>query len=220
MSRAIVLLSGGQDSATCLFWAKQKFTDVEALFLHYEQRHHIEYQSAKTICSRGGVPLHELTVPVFRELGGTAMIEDITIENTSTGVPNTFVPGRNILFLTLAAAQAYKLNAEHVVIGVNEEDYSGYPDCREGFIKSMEQSLSLGLDHPLKIHTPLQHLDKAGIWNLADELHVLDMIVKETHTCYIGDHSHFHEWGFGCGECPACKLREAGFHKFQMIRKK
>jgi 7-cyano-7-deazaguanine synthase len=214
MEKAIVLLSGGQDSATCLFWAKEKFSLVEALFIHYEQRHKIEYKSARKLCEAEKIFFHELSVPAFKEIGGTAMIEEKTITNPEHGIPNTFVPGRNILFLTLAAALGYQRESTHLVIGVNEADYSGYPDCRSDFIRQMEKTLSLGMDTKITIHTPLQFLDKAQIWALANQLGVLERIVKETHTCYVGDHSIMNEWGYGCGICPACKLRANGYYKF------
>jgi len=219
MEKAIVLLSGGQDSATCLFWAKEKFPLADALFIHYEQRHKIEYQSARNLCQQEKVFLHELSVPAFKEIGGTAMIEEKLITNPEHGIPNTFVPGRNILFLTLAAALGYKLNASNLVIGVNEADYSGYPDCRSDFIRQMEKTLSLGMDFRLTIHTPLQFLDKSQIWELSYQLGVMEHIVKETHTCYIGDHTTLHEWGYGCGTCPACKLRANGYFKFMERQK-
>ncbi len=220
MEKAIVLLSGGQDSATSLFWAKTQFPLVEALFIHYEQRHKIEYLSARNLCQTEKIFLHELSVPAFKEIGGTAMIEEKTINEPEFGVPNTFVPGRNILFLTLAAALGYQTECQHLVIGVNEADYSGYPDCRSDFIRQMEKTLSLGMDRPITIHTPLQFLDKAQIWALADQLTVLERIVKETHTCYVGDHKNFHDWGYGCGICPACKLRANGYRKFMERKQK
>jgi 7-cyano-7-deazaguanine synthase len=154
-------------------------------------------------------------VPAFRQIGGTAMIEEKEIEMTQEGLPNTFVPGRNIVFLTLAASLAYRLNLDTLVIGVNEEDFSGYPDCRERFIRSIEESLKLGLDYPIRIEAPLQHLSKKKIWALAEELGVTGTIIENTHTCYYGDHTTRHPWGYGCGTCPACLLRKKGFEAFQ-----
>lgn len=214
-TKALVLLSGGQDSATCLYAVKEEFETVEAVFFHYEQRHHLEYQSAKKICELSQSHLHELSLPAFKEIGGSAMIEDIEIKNGCDGLPNTFVPGRNIVFLTLAASLAYTRNINDIIIGVNETDYSGYPDCRRDFINSISDSISLGLDRTFRIHTPLSQLSKAGIWELSSKLNILDMVVQHTHTCYIGDHEHFHEWGYGCGECPACILRKQGFETFK-----
>ena len=209
--KALVLLSGGQDSVTCLYKIKQEFAETEAVFFHYEQRHHLEFESAKKICKMSGTHLHELTLPAFREIGGTAMIDNIEIKDNESGIPNTFVPGRNIVFLTLAASLAYSRDIQDIVIGVNETDYSGYPDCRRDFISSMMDTLSLGLDMKLTIHTPLSSLSKADIWNLAYDLKIGDIIINHTHTCYKGDRSHFHEWGYGCDDCPACQLRKQGY---------
>jgi len=211
---ALVLFSGGQDSTTCLYWSKKNFASVEALFFHYEQRHSVEYQSVKYICLKEGIALHELHIPAFKEIGGSAMIEKIDIESGKNNMPNTFVPGRNIVFLTLAASLAYSRGMHDIVIGVNDSDYSGYPDCREDFIISMQRSLELGLDRALRIHTPLQSLDKAGIWELSDKLGVMDLVIEHSHTCYIGDHSTLHPWGYGCGKCPACILRKNGFESY------
>ena len=213
-STALVLFSGGQDSTTCLYWAKKQFTSLEALFFHYEQRHRIEYQSVKYICTKEGIRLNELHIPAFKEIGGSAMIEEIAIGTGNDTLPNTFVPGRNIVFLTLAASQAYSRGIRDIVIGVNDADYSGYPDCRKDFIVSMEKTLNLGLDERLRIHAPLQSLDKAGIWAMSDALGVMDIIIKHSHTCYLGDHSTLHAWGYGCGTCPACLLRKNGFESY------
>jgi 7-cyano-7-deazaguanine synthase len=215
-STALVLFSGGQDSTTCLYWAKKQFTSLEALFFHYEQRHRIEYQSVKYICNKEGIRLNELHIPAFKEIGGSAMIEEIAIGTGNDALPNTFVPGRNIVFLTLAASQAYSRGIRDIVIGVNDADYSGYPDCREDFIASMERTLNLGLDDRLRIHAPLQSLDKAGIWAMSDALGVMDIIIKHSHTCYLGDHSTLHAWGYGCGTCPACRLRKNGFESYTL----
>ncbi len=212
--KALVLLSGGQDSMTCLYWSRQQFSTLEALFFHYEQRHHLEYDSASRVATDLQIPLHELHVPAFSEIGGSAMIEDIDITETEAGLPNTFVPGRNIVFLTLAASLAYTRGIGNIVIGVNQMDYSGYPDCRSDFILSMQDSLRLGLDFHLRLHTPLSSLDKAGIWALADDLGVFDIIVQQSHTCYLGDRRQFNPWGYGCGSCPACRLRADGYKRY------
>lgn len=213
-SSALVLFSGGQDSTTCLFWAKKNFSKVETLFFHYEQRHEVEFESVTKTTNEFNIHMHELHVPAFKEIGGTAMIENIKIENLDNDMPNTFVPGRNIVFLTLAASLAYKRGIHDIVIGVNDSDYSGYPDCRHDFIRSIEQSVCKGLDYTIRIHTPLQTLNKADIWKLSDELGVMDLVVNQSHTCYMGDHSTFHPWGYGCGECPACILRKKGFEEY------
>ena len=215
--KALVLFSGGQDSSTCIYWAKKEFAAVEAVFFHYEQRHGVEYDSVKYVTEKEQIILHELHVPAFKEIGGTAMIEDISIETGMNDVPNTFVPGRNIVFLTLAASLAYKRGIHDLVIGVNDADYSGYPDCRSDFIASMQDSLSKGLAYDLLIHAPLQSMSKAEIWALSDRLGVMNEIIKHSHTCYIGDHSTLNPCGYGCGKCPACILRKQGFENFLLL---
>jgi 7-cyano-7-deazaguanine synthase len=216
--KSLVLLSGGQDSSTCLFWSLRHSNQTEAVFFNYEQRHKIEGECARRLCEENKVPLHVLDVPAFQQIGGTAMIEEMDIQITNKGVPNTFVPGRNIVFLTLAASLAYRLNFNSVIVGVNDEDYSGYPDCRASFIHIMESALREGLDYPIQIKTPLQHLSKKEIWALSDELGVMQTIVDKTHTCYHGDHSTRHAWGYGCGNCPACLLRKKGYEAYLRTR--
>lgn len=216
----LLLFSGGQDSTTCLYWAKKHFSCVEALFFHYEQRHRIEYESAVRIAGQENIPLHELHVPAFKEIGGTAMIDAVQIKQGADNLPNTFVPGRNIVFLSLAASLAYKRGIHDLVTGVSDTDYSGYPDCHSDFIAAMEKSLNRGLDYTLRIHAPLQKLDKAGIWALSDELGVLNTIVEHTHTCYLGERGERHEWGYGCGKCPACILRKKGYESFTDKKKR
>jgi 7-cyano-7-deazaguanine synthase len=216
---ALVLFSGGQDSSTCLFWAKKNFQRVEALFFHYEQRHKVEYRCARKIAETAGVQLRELHVPAFKEIGGTAMIDDIAIKNTETGLPNTFVPGRNIVFLSLAASLAYKRGIGDLVTGVNDTDYSGYPDCRKGFISAMQVSLERGLDREMRLHAPLQSMDKAAIWKLSDDLGVMGTVIEHSHTCYLGDRGTRHAWGYGCGQCPACRLRKKGFENYMRKKK-
>ena len=213
--KSLVLLSGGQDSSTCLFWSLKHSQQTEAVFFNYDQRHKIEWECAKKICSENHVILHQLDVPAFRQIGGSAMIEEKIIDIEVSGLPNTFVPGRNIVFLTLAASLSYRRKLDTLVIGVNESDYSGYPDCRHDFIQSMEKTLKFGLDYPIRIKAPLQHLSKKNIWSLADDLNCLETIIHHTHTCYLGDHETFHSWGFGCGTCPACLLRKKGFEAFK-----
>ena len=214
---ALVLFSGGQDSSTCIYWAKKEFAAVEAVFFHYEQRHMVEYESVKHVTEKEHILLHELHVPAFKEIGGTAMIDHIAIEQGANDLPNTFVPGRNIVFLTLAASLAYKRGIRDIVIGVNDADYSGYPDCRMEFIASMQASLSIGLDYPIQLHAPLQSMSKSEIWALSDRLGVMNEIIKYSHTCYIGDHTTLNPWGYGCGKCPACILRKKGFENFLLL---
>lgn len=211
---ALLLFSGGQDSTTCLYWAKKHFSRLEAVFFHYEQRHRIEYQSALLIAEKENITLHELHVPAFKEIGGTAMIDAVKIKRGKNNLPNTFVPGRNIVFLSLAASLAYKRGINNLVTGVNDADYSGYPDCRSNFITSMQESLSRGLDYKLRIHAPLQKRSKTEIWALSDELGVLEIITEYSHTCYLGERGKHHDWGYGCGECPACLLRKKGYESY------
>ncbi len=216
---AIVLLSGGQDSTTCLYWAKKRYNKIEGIFFHYSQRHEIEYECAKDIAEKTSITLHEFTIPAFKKIGGNSLTNDIKMDDSSKRIPNTFVPGRNIIFLSYAAAVAYKSGITDIIIGVNEEDYSGYPDCRSDFINSMTRSLQLGLERDINIIVPLQHLSKAQIWELSDELKILDIIKKDTHTCYYGDRSKLHDWGYGCGKCPSCILRKKGFEKYITLKR-
>lgn len=220
---ALVLFSGGQDSTTCLAWALDRFARVETVGFDYGQRHAVELDARPRILQklRGfskwadhlGTD-HVLSLSVLKQIGGTALTEDRKIEMGKSGFPNTFVPGRNILFLTAAAALAYRRDCRHLVGGMCETDFSGYPDCRNETVKATARALSLGMDTEFIIHTPLMWIDKAATWKLAEELGgkaLVDLIVEETVTCYRGDRTHRHEWGFGCGACPACELRAKGY---------
>jgi 7-cyano-7-deazaguanine synthase len=231
---ALVLFSGGQDSTTCLADALTRFDRVETLAFDYGQRHRVELQARLHVLSalRDEFPEwsqrlgedHLLDASVLGQVSDTALTRDTAIAMQSNGLPNTFVPGRNLFFLTLAAALAYRRGLSVIVTGVCETDYSGYPDCRDDTMKAMQVALTLGLDQRLRIDTPLMWLDKAQTWQMAHELGeaarpakgqggqgLVDLIVEHSHTCYLGDRSQRHEWGYGCGECPACKLRAAGF---------
>jgi 7-cyano-7-deazaguanine synthase len=229
---ALVLFSGGQDSTTCLADALTRFDRVETLALDYGQRHRVELQARLQVRSalRHEFPAwahrlgedHLLDASVLGQVSDTALTRDTAIAMQSNGLPNTFVPGRNLFFLTLAAALAYRRGLSVIVTGVCETDYSGYPDCRDDTMKAMQVALTLGLDQRLRIDTPLMWLDKAQTWQMAYALgqsqdpaqggqRLVDLIVEHSHTCYQGDRSHRHEWGYGCGECPACKLRAAGY---------
>jgi len=202
----VVIFSGGQDSTTCLFWARQKFQHVHALFFRYGQRHATEEDSAREIARRYDFPLNILNLETFREIGGNSLTDpsqEIRPAPESGGLPNTFVPGRNLIFLTYAGAWAWKRNITDLVTGVCETDYSGYPDCRETTIKSLEQTISLGMDRTFHIHTPLMHLSKAQTVQLADDCGGLPAMAW-THTCYEGLHPP-------CGKCPSCLLRAKGF---------
>jgi 7-cyano-7-deazaguanine synthase len=204
MTTALVILSGGQDSTTALFWAKQQFDAVEAITFDYGQRHKIEIESAKKVAEIAGVPHKIVKVTALEQLADNAMINNNEIViNKITGLPTTFVPGRNLIFVTLAAGYAYGKGIKDLILGVSQVDYSGYPDCRRETIKSLEQTISLGMDTKFKIHTPLIDIDKKGTVLMAKELGVLD-VMKYTHTCYKGNQPP-------CGECPACKLRAKGF---------
>ncbi len=226
-ARALVLFSGGQDSTTCLAWALDKYEHVETIGFDYRQRHSVELECRKTVVSalRAGFPAWStklgddvvLDLGVLSEVSETALTREKQIQLQDNGLPNTFVPGRNLLFFTLAAAVAYRRGINILVAGMCETDYSGYPDCRDKTIKAMQLALCLGMDQKIRIETPLMWLDKAATWELASRLggrSLIDLIRAETHTCYLGDHVTKHEWGFGCGSCPACELRERGYTEF------
>jgi len=215
---AVVLFSGGQDSTTCLYWALQRFETVEAVGFRYGQRHIVEMQQAQHIAQRAEVPYRVLEVPALEQLGQNALTDSslaITTPSATApdgaGLPNTFVPGRNLIFLGLAASAAYLAKTSHLVGGMCETDFSGYPDCRRGFLDSLEETLRLGLGAEVTIHTPLMWLNKAETWQLADNLGCLDVVIEDSHTCYNGDRAHRQAWGYGCGHCPACELRAAGY---------
>ncbi len=227
-SRALVLFSGGQDSATCLAWALERFGSVETIGFDYGQRHAVELTCRERV--REGLaalspewaerlgPDHLIDATVLKSLGETAMTHEVAIETTEAGLPSTFVPGRNLLFLTLAGALAARRGIETLVGGMCETDYSGYPDCRNTTLQSQATTLSLGLDTLMSIETPLMYVDKAGTWALAETLGgqgLVDLITEDTHTCYLGDRTHRHDWGYGCGTCPACELRSAGWTRWQ-----
>lgn len=213
--KAIVVFSGGQDSTTCLFWALKTFKEVEAVTFDYQQRHRQEIECAKAIAQELHVKHHLLDMQLLNQLAPNALTRDhIEIKNEEDGeLPSTFVPGRNLLFFSFAAVLASQVNAKHIITGVSETDFSGYPDCRDAFIKSLNVSINLSMDKQFVIHTPLMWLDKEETWKLADELHVLDYIRDKTLTCYEGI------IGDGCGDCPACQLRNKGLEKYLTARK-
>lgn len=210
MSKAIVVFSGGQDSTTCLFWALKHYDEVEAVTFYYKQRHSDEVEVAKRIAKDVGIKHKVIDVSIINDLTQNALTDgDMNIElDEETGLPNTFVPGRNVLFLTLASITAYQTKADAIVTGVCETDYSGYPDCRNDFVTALNGALNLGLDKNINIETPLMWLDKAETWEMAHDLGQLEYIVNNTLTCYNG------VIGQGCGECPACKLRRNGLEEF------
>lgn len=213
--RALVVFSGGQDSTTCLFWAKKHFDEVFAICFRYGQKHVQEVVIAEKIAREAGVDFHVYDAPLIGSLGRNSLT-DLSIEMDSEqpegGIPNTFVPGRNMFFLSLAAVYAREKGISNIITGVSETDFSGYPDCRDTFIKSMNVTLNLAMDEQFAIHTPLMWLDKCETWALADELGVLDLVRYRTLTCYNGIP------GDGCGECPSCKLRRRGLEQYLKIK--
>ena len=225
-TRALVLFSGGQDSTTCLAHALTHYAHVETLGFDYGQRHSVELQARQTVlqrlrwqfpqwAARLG-PDHVLNVDVIGQIGGSSLTEDVAIAMQQDGLPNTFVPGRNLLFMTLAGALAYRRGLQVLVTGVSEADFSGYPDCRDDTMKAMQLALNLGLERRLRISTPLMWRDKAAVWQLAFDLGgqaLIDLIVQDSHTCYHGTRTP-HAWGAGCGQCPACQLRASGWERW------
>lgn len=225
--KALVIFSGGQDSTTCLGWALEKFEQVFTIGFHYGQRHNVEMDCRQTVRQKIGQDFpkwhghlkHDQVIEIglFNEIGGTALTEEVEISMGKNGLPNTFVPGRNLIFLSAAAAYAYRQGIRHIVLGVCETDFSGYPDCRDDTIKAMQVALNLGMESRFVIHTPLMWIDKTETWAMAEQLGgepFVDLIRRHTHTCYLGDRTELHEWGYGCGECPACELRANGWKGF------
>ncbi len=226
-TRALVLFSGGQDSATCLAWALHRFDHVETIGFDYGQRHRVELECRTVLLTRlrdqfpyWATKLGEdrvLHLPVLAEISDTSLTQAREITFQSNGLPSTFVPGRNILFFTLAAAVAYRRNLTVLVGGMCETDYSGYPDCRDDTLKSLQVTLGLGMAERLVIETPLMWLDKARTWKMTERLggaSLVELIRTESHSCYTGDHTTMNEWGFGCGACPACELRAMGWRNY------
>jgi 7-cyano-7-deazaguanine synthase len=224
---ALVLFSGGQDSTVCLAWALERFARVETIGFAYGQRHAVELEMRQplreqlvTARSEWAARLgedHVIKLDALGAISETALTHDVKIEMGQSGLPTTFVPGRNLIFLTFAGAVAYRRGVKHLVGGMCETDYSGYPDCRDDTIKAMQLALTLGMDRRFVLHTPLMWIDKARTFALAKQIGgqaLLDLIIEQTHSCYRGDRMRRHAWGFGCGECPACQLRAEGFAKF------
>ncbi len=227
-SGALVLFSGGQDSTTCLAWALARFDTVETVGFAYGQRHAVELDRRPGLraaladlkpewAGRLGAD-HTIPIDALGTLSDTALTRDVAIAMADNGLPNTFVPGRNLLFLAFAAALAYRRGLKHIVGGMCETDFSGYPDCRDDTIKAMQVALNLGMDTRFVLHTPLMFIDKAETWRLAEQLGgktLVDVIIEETHTCYLGERGEKHPWGYGCGTCPACRLRADGFARYR-----
>ena len=226
-SSALVLFSGGQDSTACLAWALSRYARVETLGFDYGQRHAVELQCRQQVLAelRAQFPAwgerlgedHLLDLRLLGQISDTALTDARAIEMAASGLPNTFVPGRNLLFLTFAAALAYRRGASVLVGGMCETDYSGYPDCRDNTLKALQVALSLGMAAPMTVETPLMFLTKAQTWAMTEELggEALNaLIVEHTHTCYLGDRTQRHAWGYGCGHCPACELRARGHAEY------
>jgi len=216
--KAVIIFSGGQDSTTCLGWAKNRFKKVTAISFSYGQKHTIELAQAKKICKTLNIDIHVIEADFFGDLVESALTHngDMNAQHkTSSHLPASFVPNRNQFFITLAHAFAQKIGYDALVTGVCQTDYSGYPDCRAVFIEAVEKATNLGSDADIKIHTPLMYLSKAEIFKLAEDEGVLDLVVKESHTCYNGDREHMHEWGAGCDNCPACELRKKGYIEYK-----
>jgi len=226
---ALVLFSGGQDSTTCLAWALARFDRVETVGFDYGQRHRVELEARPHLLAamrhlphgdRLGED-HLLPLDTLKAIGGSALTDAVAIEMGTNGLPTSFVPGRNLMFLTAAAALGYRRGIADLVGGMCETDFSGYPDCRDDTIKAMQLALNLGMDRRFVIHTPLMWIDKAAIFALGHDIggdRFVDMLVEDTHTCYLGDRSHRHDWGYGCGQCPACRLRADGFARWKSAR--
>ena len=228
MTAALLLFSGGQDSATCLAWALERYSRVETIGFAYGQRHEVELIARRNVLAaiRTEFPAwahrlgedRVLDLAEFGAISDTALTREAEIEMTASGLPSTFVPGRNLVFFTYAAAVAYRRGIDILVGGMCETDFSGYPDCRNDTIQALARALSLGLDRPLLIETPLMFIDKAATWALAKDIggqKLVDLILEHTHTCYLGDRSQRHAWGYGCGTCPACTLRQKGWEQWQ-----
>ncbi|MBE0491276.1 MAG: 7-cyano-7-deazaguanine synthase QueC [Sulfurospirillum sp.] len=219
MSNALVVFSGGQDSTTCLGWAKSRFEKVETLTFDYGQKHRVEIYQAKKIAQLLGIENFVLKFDAFSQLGDSALIDsgmDISSAHKhKPNLPASFVPNRNAVFFTLAHAYAQKQGINHIITGINQTDYSGYPDCRQNFIESLELALNLGSESIIKFHYPLIHLSKAQTFLLAKETGILDIVLQQSHTCYNGDHNTWNDWGYGCGICPACMLRAKGWQEYE-----
>jgi 7-cyano-7-deazaguanine synthase len=224
---ALVLFSGGQDSATCLAWALERYGRVETLGFDYGQRHRVELDcraslreglaAIKPIWGERLGPDHMIDLAVLGAISETALTRETQVAMAADGLPNTFVPGRNLLFLTFAATLAYRRGLRVIVGGMCETDYSGYPDCRDDTIKALQVALNLGMDRRFILETPLMWIDKAQTWRLAQDLGgapLVELIRRETHSCYLGERKTLHPWGFGCRTCPACQLRAQGYEKF------
>jgi 7-cyano-7-deazaguanine synthase len=228
---ALVLFSGGQDSTTCLAWALERYERVETLGFDYGQRHRVELDQRAVLREKLAAlkpdwaqrlgPDHVIDLSALGALSDTALTGGKAIEMGAKGLPNTFVPGRNLIFLAFAAALAYRRELSHIIGGMCETDFSGYPDCRDDAVKAMQVALNIGMESRFVLETPLMWIDKAQSWALAEQLGgpaLVEAIVEHSHTCYLGERGERHDWGYGCGACPACKLRADGFAKWRSGR--
>ncbi|QRX83947.1 7-cyano-7-deazaguanine synthase QueC [Glaciimonas sp. PAMC28666] len=226
-SGALVLFSGGQDSTTCLAWALSRYDRVETIGFDYGQRHAVELKQRPILLNKLRAQSvewdkkleedHVIDLSLISKISSTAMTEDVEIVMQENGLPNTFVPGRNLLFMTVAATVAYRRGLNVLVGGMCETDFSGYPDCRDDTMKALQVALNLGMATRIKLETPLMWIDKSQTWTLAQELGgevLVDLIRADTHTCYLGERGELHDWGYGCGTCPACELRARGYQQF------
>ena len=226
-TKALILFSGGQDSATCLAWALDRYDYVETVGFDYDQRHSIEMECRKVVLNLIAAAFpqwspklgedHIVDLSALGAISDTSLTRDVEIKMSQEGLPDTFVPGRNLIFLNFAAAVGYRRGMTTLIGGMCEADFSGYPDCRKETLDAQMQAISLGMDKPYKLETPLMHLSKAGAWALAEELGgqaLVDIIIKESHTCYKGTRGELHAWGYGCGACPACDLRAKGWQEY------
>ena len=226
-SSALVLFSGGQDSATCLTWALSRFSRVETIGFNYGQRHSVELECRTKFIDKLKINFpewsaklgqdHMLDLSLLGQISDTALTQEKAIVMEKSGLPNTFVPGRNLLFLTFASTIAYRRNLKVIVGGMCETDYSGYPDCRDDTIKALQVAISLGLDSRIVLETPLMWIDKDATWLLAEQLggsKLIDLVRTDTHTCYMGDRTQLHDWGYGCNLCPSCELRRIGYENY------
>jgi 7-cyano-7-deazaguanine synthase len=231
-NRALVLFSGGQDSTTCLAWALARYEKVETIGFDYGQRHAVELTVRPTVLAklRAQSPAwdaklgedHLIDLSLIGKISDTALTQNVEIAMQENGLPNTFVPGRNLLFMTVAATVAYRRGLDVLVGGMCETDFSGYPDCRDDTMKALQVALNLGMQTRLKVETPLMWIDKAQTWELAQDLggpQLVDLIREDTHTCYLGERGALHDWGYGCGTCPACALRAKGYLQYRAAKK-
>lgn len=225
--KALLLFSGGQDSATCLAWALDRYDRVETVGFDYEQRHSVEMQCREQVRNKVAAlkpkwqsrlgPDHIVDLSVLGEISETSLTRDVEIELNETGLPSTFVPGRNLIFLNFGAALGYRRGMTILIGGMCEADFSGYPDCRQDTLDATMKSISMGMDREFTLETPLMHISKAGAWEMARQLggkDLIEVILEFTHTCYMGVRGQRHDWGYGCGTCPACDLREKGWNHY------